>query len=59
MSLPFSRRSLLRALLSTVLAFPALRRAPGQRSDRGIGGTGFAPGDDRGIVVHDVHREGG
>ena len=49
MSLPFSRRSLLRALLSTVLALPALRRAPGQPSDRGIGGTGFAPGDDRGI----------
>ena len=32
-----------------MLAFPALRRAPGQPSDRGIGGTGFAPGDDRGI----------
>ncbi len=46
---PLSRRSLLRLLLSTVLAFPALRRAPGQPSDRGIGGTGFAPGDDRGI----------
>ena len=44
-----SRRSLLRLLLSTVLAVPALRRAPGQPSDRGIGGTGFAPGDDRGI----------
>ena len=28
---------------------PALRRAPGQPSDRGIGGTGFVPGDDRGI----------
>ena len=32
-----------------MLALPTLRRAPGQPSDRGIGGTGFAPGDDRGI----------
>ena len=44
-----SRRSLLRLLLSTALGLTTLRRAPGQPSDRGIGGTGFAPGDDRGI----------
>ena len=44
-----SRRSLLRLLLTATLGLTTLRRAPGQPSDRGIGGTGFAPGDDRGI----------
>ena len=46
---PANRRAFLRLLVTTLLTLPALRRAPGQPSDRGIGGTGFAPGDDRGI----------
>ena len=42
-----SRRALLRFLATMVLSLPALRRAPGQPSDRGIGGTGFRPNEDQ------------
>lgn len=57
-----SRRIVLRLLATTALSLSALRRAPGQPGDRGIGGTGYAPGDDRGIggtgVIGTIRRFG-